>query len=76
MKLWLLGILLVVAGCAPRLAYPPRDLSTLDACMHDCSEIARTCQGKTCEDDRKKCIQRCRDYGGLRGGGNVTLQVP
>ena len=67
--LWILG------GCAPRLTYPP-DHTGLQACEKDCTEIWKTCQGPHCETNRATCVKRCRDYGGLRGGGTPTLEFP
>jgi len=71
-----LGSLVIFSACAAKMTYPP-DQATLDACRHDCLEQWKSCRGDTCETDRSTCIERCRDYGGLRGGGHgVAIQVP
>jgi len=67
---------MTLSACTPKLVYPPRDQATLQACTKDCTEQWKSCQGKGCDEDRAKCAQRCRDYGGLRGNGSVTIQIP
>ena len=74
-KLMTIVALSSLSACSAKVAYPP-DQAGFEACNHDCLEQWKNCQGPTCAADRSKCVDHCRDYGGMRGGGKVAIEVP